>query len=282
MKYNWNERKLEKLLEKDEKLNNKKYSDGLQLEINSLRLALNMPVVTNVYSRGKNYGSGITYSASSYIFSGGKKDFNIDKRKPLSETEIVNQAKMAMDPKMKIYFNHMISHKRFKLGGEASQTFPLIYHHNSLVSVANRSALSDSRNIMHELAHAMYFDKLDSDELKNVSKSCLRETLPIFNEMLFIDRLDNYVDIVNEQKIFLKNFYGCTDSWDFRIYGQSFTLAEYLFMLYRSDKPKFDHLYNMFKEILKTDTDIEIVDKLGVDSNELMAANYKYLELYKR
>ena len=42
MKYNWNERKLEKLLEKDEKLNNKKYSDGLQLEINSLRLALNI------------------------------------------------------------------------------------------------------------------------------------------------------------------------------------------------------------------------------------------------
>ena len=40
MKYNWNERKLEKLLEKDEKLNNKKYSDGLQLEINSLRLVI--------------------------------------------------------------------------------------------------------------------------------------------------------------------------------------------------------------------------------------------------
>ena len=282
MKYNWDDNKLKKLLANDEVLLNKNYSNELQLEINSLRCVLNIPVIKQLMCNTNNKALLVITSSVDYIFKRNFKNPN-QVYSNLSPRDIIVRARKTMESNEKRYFNKLIKHKNLNMSDNKSETFYLPYHNDNLINILNRGRLSDARNIMHEIAHAMYFKDLKYSELENSSGSYLKEVLPILNEMFFIDRLDKYDEIISEQNIFLSNYY----EWYKRSiscdsYCQSFVIAEYLFMLYKEDKYKFNYQYNLFKEKLKETTDENIVSQLKIDSTDLLSSNDKYLKLYKK
>lgn len=282
MKYNWDDNKLKKLLANDEVLLNKNYSDELQLEINSLKCALNIPVIKQLMCNTNNKASLVITSSVDYIFKRNFKNPN-QVYSNLSPRDIIVRARKTMESNEKRYFNKLIKHKNFNMSDNKSETFYLPYHNDNLINVLNRGRLSDARNIMHEIAHAMYFKDLKYSELENSSGSYLKEVLPILNEMFFIDRLDKYDEIISEQNIFLSNYYEWyRESISCDSYCQSFVIAEYLFMLYKEDKNKFNYQYNLFKEKLKETTDENIVSELKIGSTDLLSSNDKYLILYKK
>ena len=282
MRYSWDEEKIFKLLKKDENKISKHYDPRLHLEISALRNALNMPVTDELIVINNNQNSSLVISSASYIF---KKKLVLDTTLPenlLSEKEIVKKACSTMSPKNRKCFAKIARSNFFNMSNNKSETFYLPTKKISLINVTDRGILSDARNIVHEVTHASYFNELTYSELVNHCKSNFKETLPVFGEMLFIDRLDKYKDIINEQSIFLNNYYQYVKNNGINKYAQSFVLAEYLFMLYKTDKSKFNDNYYAFSELLKNKSDKEIIHRLDIDPISLMSSNEKYIRLYRR
>ncbi len=282
MRYSWNEEKILKLLKDDEEKVSKQSNPELRLEIYSIRTALNMPIIDEVKDKNNNQNSSIIISSASYIF---KKKLVFDttsSKKILSKKEIVKKARSTMALKDKRCFSKTVRNGFFNMSNNNSQTFCLPAKKMSLINVTDRGILSDARNIVHEVTHASYFNELTYSELVNYYNSNLKETLPILGEMFFIDRLDSYKEILNEQSIFLNNFYNYKNIKEIDAYAQSFTLAEYLFMLYKTDKSKFNDNYYAFSELLKNKSDKEIIHRLAIDPISLMSSNEKYIRLYRR
>ena len=283
MEYVWNEEKLIKLLNKDERLINKKYDGGLQIEIDSLRIALNIPAIRRVKFKKDIIVSATVYNAAKSIFDNNISCLYIKEPRSLTPHDTVKIARDTMGRKEKKFFLKLIRTGNLNFSKNKPQTFYLPYHHTSLINIQECNTISDSRNIMHELAHAMYSSDLKYEERKMIGASHLSETLPIFYEMLFIDRLDKHNQTLNEQMLFLKDYYERYKYADIiDTYGQSFALAEYLFMLSKTDKRKFNHQFNLFKEEAKSSSDVQIVKKLNVKRDELITANEKYLNLYRK
>lgn len=288
MEYAWNKEKLKKLLAKDEKIICTKYSDEMKVEINSLKIALNMPGIEEVTAKESNVISVSAYLAACAIFK-NKKVMPVSLyEKRLDEAEVVAQAKKRMSSKEKKYFNKLVKKGNFNISDFRPQALNLMYHNSALINIMNYNTLSDSRNIMHELAHAMYFNDLNYTEYINTSISCLRETLSILNEMIFIDRLDRYDDIVEQQTRFLNDYYKKYGSYIIYdeikkkdAYSKSYALAVYLFMLYKNEKTRFDYEYNLFREELKSKTDDEIITMLNIGSLDMVDAGERYSKLYR-
>ncbi len=288
MKYSWNKQKLLKLLQSDEKEIKSNDTMALQAEINSLRCALNMPVLKKIHINNYNVESEATHLSAMYIFKiKSKHKIKPEINKKLTTKEIVSSALDTLEHSEKRFISHMIKSGKLNLSHDVDvpYTYYLPYHHDSLIAVSDRGILSDARNIAHEVAHAMQSKNLEYKELENKRLSYLRETLPVLNEMLFIDRLNSYEDIVNEQNIFLNNYYDayirnirdCSD-----VYAQSFALAEYLFMLSKTEKGKYKEYISMYREMAKSNTDSAIIDAMEIDSVDMIRANEKYLNLYRK
>ena len=285
MKYTWNTRKMAKMLEKDEIKLDKKYSKELQLEINALRLILNKPILNVLEPKDNTSISRITYKAANYVLCCGKKQLDVYKEFDLSEREIVSHAVKTMSHNDSKCFHKIARKGFFDMEAGRSETYYFPCHNISAICVKNRGMLSDSRNIMHEVGHAKLFAGLNYDEIENIVTSFFNETVSILNEMFFIDRLDKHIDILNEQSIFLNNYYERYRKDAYKIddsYAQSFVLAEYLFMLYKKDRAKFDNDYHMFIDLIKKECDKEIINRLNITNTDILAANEKYINLYRK
>ena len=288
MEYCWNKQKLMNLLKKDEEEIKSNDTLLLQAEINSLRCALNMPVLKKIVIKNTNVISAVTYKSANHIFKiRPKYTISPKENKDMTTSEIVSTAYGVLNRAEKKLLSSMIKNEKFNISTSTDipYTYYLPYHHDAIINTTNRGILSDARNITHEVAHAIYSKNLNYEELKNTRLSYLRETLSIINEMSFIDKLDRYDDVINEHTIFLNNYYeaylkGVRNSTD--VYAQSFALAEYLFMLGKDDKHKYNEYIDMFKENLKNKSDSEIIDSMNIDSADMIRANEKYLNLYKK
>lgn len=280
----WNKKKIKEML--NTKLE-KSYSDNsplLKQDINTLKMILNMPIKDEiVIHREKVYSPEILYSLKRVKNIGIPIHKDIRNFKIYTKDDGIKFIKSKMSFLERNKLNDMIDLSLINFNYKDAKDYYLPYEKQNLIGISYDGTIDSMRKFMHEFGHALDWTNINTfDELSNYLVSNYTETMAIFKELEFLDRLDLSKSNVKEQKsMFLKNYqYKILYYKNTSKYNCSYMLAHYLFYLSKNDPVKYREYMEMYKEFIKRYDDNKLITKMKIKSDDLVLAYKKYLKEY--